>query len=405
MSSTTEDCEQELDFIKKIIGAVGPRLPGSQEERAGAQLIAKELSEITGSAAITEEFTFAPKASIGFIPVLGFLLIFMATPLYLIGPLIDMFLISFFLFFTLIQIIRYWAWFDVFFPKSTSQNVYSIVEPRSGTARYTILVAGHIDSSWNCKNFVNHSRLARPKLIFGVVCAVILDLLSLVRFIMNPVIFTTSLDLLDLAVVPLIPGFFFVSQYCEYSKKRASPGAMDNLTGMAMTRWLALYCKDNPDLVPDDCKLVFGGFGSEEAGLKGSHAFVKQHKDDLLAGNCWVILMDSLCDYDHFHVVKGDAWLGSNYDPDLVKLADDAMTSTGIKHDVFKTPEGSTDGASFSRAGIRVVCLAAQDPGPADNYHTFKDVPERLDKRTLIAIKKILLKLIDNVVQFNTTAT
>ena len=81
------DCSAEFEFLSKIIDAVGPRLPGSKEEKEAASMISSLLSEITGNEAHVEEFTFAPKASIGAIPVLGYLLLFVAIPLYVLHPL------------------------------------------------------------------------------------------------------------------------------------------------------------------------------------------------------------------------------------------------------------------------------------------------------------------------------
>ncbi|MEX2683906.1 MAG: M28 family metallopeptidase [Candidatus Sigynarchaeota archaeon] len=395
--NTIENPGPEIEFIADIIKKVGPRLPGSKEERAAAEMIKEEFSKVTGSPAILEEFTCATKASIGFIPVLGYLLLFVAAPLSFFLPLVTGIFIGGFLFFALVQIFKYWAWFDVLFPRSRSQNVYSIVEPRSGNVKATVVVCAHVDSSWHSPIIFKVPRLARPLLIYGIVGVVIFGLIQLVRGAMAPAIVLNGWDWWNLAVIPFLPGFFSISQYITWNKKIASPGAMDDLAGVAIARWLARYYARHPDRAPVDCRLVYLAVGCEEAGLKGSQAFVARHRDELLAGNCNVIIVDGLSDFDFIHVVKGDAWLGTNYDPGLVALADEVMTSLGIKHDVIKNPEGSTDGASFSRAGIKVVAIAAQDPGPANNYHTRGDVPGRIDKRVIGAMKKTLLGLVDRI--------
>ncbi len=374
---------------------VGPRLPGSAEERRAAEILKDDISQVAGAPAVMEDFKCATKASIGFIPVIGYSLLFIIVPLSFVFPLFTGLTIGFFLFFALIQIFKYLAWFDVLFPKSRSQNVHAIVEPRSGNAKATIVLGAHIDSSWHCPIIYKTPRQARIKLIYGVVGAAVYGLVLLVRGIMAaPVLMATSWDWWNLVVIPFVPGYYFIAQYLKWGKSGASPGAMDDLAGVAITRWLAGYFREHPDLAPVDCRFVYAFFGCEEAGIKGSHAFVAKHRDGLLAGDCSVILVDGVSDFDYFHVVKGDAWLGSKYDPGLVAMADAAMTSLNIKHDVILNPEGSTDGASFSRAGIKVVTLAAQDPGPASNYHSTGDVPERIDKRTVTLMKKILLDLV-----------
>jgi hypothetical protein len=401
MANTTDTSidspDAEMAFIRDVIKKIGPRLPGSAEERRAAELLKDDLSHETGSLAILEEFSCATKASIGFIPMLGYLLLFVVVPLSFVIPLIIGLLIGFFLIFALIQIFRYLAWFDVFFPKSRSQNVLSVVEPRSGNVRATIVVCAHVDSSWHSPIIFKTPRQARPKLIYGVVSAAVYGLILLIRGMMSPSIVATGWDWWNLVVIPFVPGFYFVSQYITWKKTDGSPGAMDDLGGIAITRWLASYFREHPDLMPADCRFVYVLYGCEEAGLKGSHAFVEKHKGDLLAGNCSVILVDGVSDFDYFHVVKGDAWLGTNYDPGLVAMADAVMASLNIKHDIIKNPEGSTDCASFSRAGIKAVALAAQDPGPASNYHTKGDVPERMDTRVVVLMKKILLDLVRRI--------
>ena len=57
-------------FIQRIIDRCGPRLPGSEEEKRAAAMIADEFMTVTGNVAV-EEFTFAAKACIGAIPAFG----------------------------------------------------------------------------------------------------------------------------------------------------------------------------------------------------------------------------------------------------------------------------------------------------------------------------------------------
>jgi aminopeptidase YwaD len=396
-ATSIDSQDAEMAFITDVIKKVGPRLPGSAEERRAAEYLKDEISKATGSPAIMEEFTCATKASIGFIPVLGYMLLLVVVPMSFLFPLITGLLIGFFLFFAFVQIFKYLAWFDALFPKTRSQNVYSVVEPRSGNVKATIVVGAHVDSSWHSPIIFKTPRQARPKLIYGVVCAAVYGLILLIRGAMMPALVASSWNWWNLVVIPFMPGFYFVSQYMTWNKSIASPGAMDDLAGVSIGRWLALYFREHPDLMPADCRFVYALFGCEESGLKGSHAFVAKHRDGLLAGNCSVILVDGVSDYDYFHVVKGDAWLGTKYDPGLVAMADEAMTFLNVKHDIINNPEGSTDGTSFCRAGVKVVTLAAQDPGPASNYHTAGDLPERIDTRVIVLMKKIVLELVRRI--------
>ncbi len=43
------DVTSERNFIQKIIEQTGPRLPGSEEEKRGAEIVAKEYKALTGN--------------------------------------------------------------------------------------------------------------------------------------------------------------------------------------------------------------------------------------------------------------------------------------------------------------------------------------------------------------------
>nr|MDO8110895.1 M28 family peptidase [Candidatus Sigynarchaeota archaeon] len=396
MSNTIDDSETEFEFIRNIIKMVGPRIAGSLEERAAAEMIKEDFGKICGNA-VLEEFTCATMASVGLIPALGFLLLFGAIPLFFFAPLVNAIIVGFFLFFALVQIFKYLAWFDVFFPKQKSQNVHAVIDPEPAKTTNTILLAGHIDSAWHWPVLAENPPKVTLKLVYGIACVVVLFFASCLKVLMRPeAAFTISWDWFNLVVIPMVPGFTYIARFLKWDKAGASPGAMDDLAGLSLIRWAARYYHDNPGKIPAGCRLVIAAFGSEEAGLKGSHAFVDKHGTDFLK-NSWSIIVDGVSDYEYFHVVCGDAWLGTKYDPDLVRLADDAMTRAPIKHDTIKNPVGSTDGASFVRKGFKVVTLAAQDPGPGKNYHTRFDVVENIDKRTFPVMKRVLLNLIENI--------
>ena len=63
--------ESMMDFIKKVETEVGPRLPGSEEERRGAALIKEEYEKNIGIKPISEPFKVAPESGIGSIPYIG----------------------------------------------------------------------------------------------------------------------------------------------------------------------------------------------------------------------------------------------------------------------------------------------------------------------------------------------
>lgn len=60
----------------------------------------------------------------------------------------------------------------------------------------------------------------------------------------------------------------------------ASPGCMDNLTGIGLNQEIAKHFSAHPEDLPENCRLICAAMACEESGLRGSRAFVKHHKDD-----------------------------------------------------------------------------------------------------------------------------
>jgi aminopeptidase YwaD len=385
----------EYNFIKSIIDAVGPRLACSEEEKKASQMQAK----ITGTKANIEQFICHPKASIGFIPVLGYLLLVLVL-LYFWIPLVTLIILGFFLVYAIIQIFLYKGWLDFLTPRGQSQNVFTVVEPKEGKADFTIILSAHIDSSWHWKIAVKNPTSLRPKITMGVIGAFVFLLFNLLKVIEDYTIFDIGIPWLYYLILIFVPSWFFISQFLTWNKKQASPGAMDDLAGIAVGFSVMRYIKKHPDQAPKNCRVILLTTGSEEAGTKGSRAFIQKHKDDLLKGNVWVINIDSISDYNYFQVIDGDTWLGSKNDPDLCQLAEEAYKELNVRYDVIENPVGATDAASFSLNGIRAVTMSAQDPGPANNYHTCLDDLEHMDFRAVDQMNQVVLRLIQKVEKF-----
>jgi aminopeptidase YwaD len=387
--------EDQLHFIQKVISATGPRLPGSEEEKRAAEMVAEEFERVTGQPATTETFEHHPMASIAMIPALGYLMLLVATPLYFLAPSLALVASATIMTFAFIQIFRYLGWFDFLFPKRISRNVYSVIEPESGQVDCTLVLGSHIDSSWHCPGFLAGN--AAIKLGYGVASAVAFMVLSLLRVLQEQNVIFWAGDWSLVVIFALVPGFWFIARFMTWRKLVASPGAADNLSGVASGLFAASHYRNHPEQAPANCRLVLAAFGAEEAGLKGSTAFVRRHREDLLNGEVWVLNVDTISDFDHFHVIDGDTWLGTRYDNDFCRLAEQAMQAAGVKYMRMRNPVGGSDSAPFSKAGIRTTLLNAQDPTPSDRYHTFKDITGSIDPRALEKNNEVILKLIEAV--------
>jgi hypothetical protein len=391
--------EDQHEFIQRIIDNCGPRLPGSEEERKAAYMIADEFEKLTGNKTV-EEFELHPLAFIGWIPIAGILL-FVAAALIFVSPWITGIMVISILAFAVIQFIKYLEWFDFLFPKAKSQNVYSIIEPPSGVTRYTIILGGHIDSSWCWLLPLKSPEKMRYKIIYGFVGAfalIAISVLLILESYIGPGLGSgTSFTWLYWVIPFFLPGFWYIHRFLTWDKKWASPGAMDDLSGIAQAISLVKYYKIHPEDMPKDCRIILAGFGGEEAGLRGSRAFAKKHKDDLLAGDVWVLNIDGVSDVDHFNLMKGEVMLNVNYNKDFVNIVTTSMKEFGLEKPFWKLDVGASDAVTFTRYKKRAYTFCAQDNTPRSNYHTKFDTWENLNPDALRKMMILLLRVIEKI--------
>ncbi|UKI52188.1 MAG: M28 family peptidase [Clostridium sp.] len=164
----------------------------------------------------------------------------------------------------------------------------------SGKTDYTIVLSAHYDSSWNWNLAKKNPKTFIPKIVYGVV-----GLLSILVFgfvlqfaaggaYAHP-LWTNAATITAWKwyayvgyILPIvcIPGLYFITQFLSHDKTIASPGCMDNLTGIGLNQEIAKHFSAHPEDLPENCRLICAAMACEESGLRGSRAFVKHHKDD-----------------------------------------------------------------------------------------------------------------------------
>lgn len=403
MTTSKEGAKIIFDFVKAIIDKHGPRLPGSEEENAAQKDIAKYMEEATGVKPTVEPFKFAPRASIGAIPYLGYAAA-VSLVLYYIHP-VPALIVSFCtLFFAIVQVFLYKGWFDKFFKQETSNNTYSVIDGK-GKIDHTIVFSGHTDSSWCWQMAVKNPKTMILRTVYGVVGVVAVLVGSVLRLATHlgglkcPEGYPFGFYLF-LLIAPLvfIPGIYSLCIYLTHDKTKASPGAMDNLTGVGASIYMGRYFKENPDKLPDNCRIIVAALGAEEAGLKGSEAFMKAHAGDKdLLIDPYFVNIDSLRDYDHFNAVRADSWQGTKFDKDMQDMFIKAFKNAGVEPHIIANPVGGCDSTPIVRQGYKTLTFAAQNPIATDYYHTYKDVYDDLNMDTLEKSVEILIDVTEQI--------
>ena len=424
---------QEAWDIVKDAENMGSRLPGSEGERKYADYMGKKLEEI-GIKAKKEEFAVSPRSSIGGLPYAGWVGIILSVLSYfaISNPSV-WFLMAFIgiamVLWLVFSCFLYKPWFDMFFKQKISQNVYGELVPEDGKYDYTIILSGHTDTSWNWKHSENASKYPENpvyglvttygKVGFGAVCvffmigvsvfmaAVYAGLMCKADWALNIAAKNSTEIFLNLMhFIPAITalGSAFVAMWNDGDEEMASKGAMDNATGCALSYAVIKYFKENPDKMPKNCRIVDCNCGAEEAGLRGSMAFVHKHRNDDLTKNAWNINIDSVADKEYFEVVIKDDWQGCRFDTDLEKMFKDTFNEMGIEsktNGCIHNPVGGCDSTPMTRGGIKSVTFAAQNPMLTWYYHTFHDRAERFEMEPTVGRGfDVVISVIDKIAKF-----
>jgi Zn-dependent M28 family amino/carboxypeptidase len=189
-----------------------------------------------------------------------------------------------------------------------------------------------------------------------------------------------------LASLPLTAVFVFIRV------GPAVPGAMDNLSGIAIALAAFETLTPNGRSALAHTRLRFISFGSEEAGLRGAEAYVKAHKAQLHAENAVLINIDSVMNTDELKLITSEIMPMVAYDKPHLAAVKRAFAAAQAPFTTEPVPIGGTDAVCFQRAGIpstTIIGFGTQGLHPA--YHTRLDVPQYLDPQALDLVHDVLV--------------
>lgn len=425
--------EEAFEIVEHAAKKIGSRLPGSDGEKEYAAYMGDKLRSI-GIEPVREEFAVSPRASIGGIPYAGYLGLIMSAIVYVALHLsavwYGMALASVVCWVWLIlSVFLYKTWFDMFFKQEISQNTYGELLPPDGKYDYTIILSGHTDTSWCWRHSAHASKFKKTKpamglvatfakVGFGVICFLFLTAVSIAMTVISSGVYFGEVWALKIAnsasfanflfamhFLPVVTaiGCMFVVMWADPNPRNASRGAMDNATGCALSFAVTKYFHDHPEKMPKNCRIIDFNCGSEEAGLRGSIAFTREHKGEPILENTWNINIDSVADKDFFEVVIKDDWQFCRFDTDLEKMFKDTFNELGIvskTNGCIHNPVGGCDSTPMTKAGMKSVTFAAQDPTLTYYYHTWHDMPERFELETVGDGFDVILGVIDKIDKF-----
>lgn len=428
--------DEAYEMVEYAAHKIGPRLPGSKNEKKYHDYMSDKLKEI-GLNPVTESFVFAPHSSIGGLPyagwagIIGCILTVIATMLASISAyagLATHFVCTVYMICTwvwlVVSVFKYHTCFDWCFKHKVSHNTYAELLPEDGKYDYTIFLSGHTDTSWTLKLSASQNKLGFVGVVLrlglGAIAVALVTIISAVLLVFIMMLnygdnlgYNTLANVYDAYRIVsqialyssplLIICAFLLTMYNEKTEEIASPGAMDNATGVSIAYQVLKYYKENPDKMPKNCRIVDFNCGAEESGLRGSIAFTRKHKNDGMLDNAYHINIDSIADAEHFEVIHGDSWLCPHFDKDLERMFKESMREAGIKNPGdIANPVGGCDSTPFQKAGVKSITFAAQNPVMSDYYHTFRDVPERFSAETVGLGLDVVVRVISKIEESRT---
>jgi len=391
----TDLARKSLVLTGKLIEECGPRLAGGEGGRRAAEKLHENLERCCDRAHL-ETFSMHPGSFLGFMYTSSTLFI-AATFLLLFDYVLAAaagYTLAQIMAFT--QFICYWQVFDPLYPEREGRNVYGVIEPVE-EARSQIVVSGHHDSAYE---FTLMARMPRGYRICvaGMISALTVApvfawIIAGFRFMegTTPQFATYFTWGAFVCFVFIVPMYFFMG-------KNGTPGAGDNLIASAMVVELARYfgeLKKAGGGVLRHTRLVFASFDAEEAGLRGSRAFAKRHRAELLSIPTRVINLDSIYRADRIKFlvsdINGFVKLSRSMAEECVALAGRA----GYEAKLFRVYPGvgGTDAAEFAKIGVEATTLIALPTDVEKErmvYHTRDDTVENIEPGAVEACLKIV---------------
>ncbi|MHA1270613.1 MAG: M28 family metallopeptidase [Candidatus Helarchaeota archaeon] len=403
--------EYSYNFIQRVLTEVGPRESGSESEEKAAKIIQSELNIYCDNVDY-EPFLVHPKAFLGwtsfsiYIYSISFILLtlpYFFPTLYLISPIIATSL-NIFLFLTLIfEFVLYKEFIDPLYPKKQSQNVIGKIYPKNynkdsdknlGKIDKILIFSGHHDSAYEF-NLIKwgKGKLMLPLTILGLI-PLFMILINGIWTLIYSMIFQTYRPNVNINLLFSVPFWPFLLVFHFFLDKRAVPGAMDNLSAVSIVLAIAKYLHENKDseFYPKNSLIYFVSFGSEEAALRGSKRFVRDHINQIK--NATLINFESIAKIDLIKVIKKEqtAKLSLELCNEIMEISNNLNIKCKIGTLFFGT--GGTDAASFANSGIKATTIIAQPIGPVYYYHTRWDTIDVIQKETLSKVLSLSLNYI-----------
>jgi len=366
-----------LEETDRLVRRYGPRLAGSEACRSVARELAARLEGFCDRVRL-EEFRAHPASFYAYTKIL---------PLVYVLGLVSLLLNRGFYLFPALgiaggialmvsQFAVYGRLGDGLFPARTCVNVEGVVEPE-GKAEYELLLSGHHDSAPVARIYSGPFQKFYAAAIFAPYPFFLLELGLLaaraagwIRAV--PAGWSAAL----LAGLPFAAAYFLM-----IDTRRGSPGAGDNLVSSLLCVEIARELAARKGDLLRRTRIRVLSFDAEEAGLRGSAAYMRSRAGEIRDRAAWMLNFDSLYDAAHLHVLDRDVNGFLRLSREVAQDAVECLRADGYKARVFPMVfgGGGTDAAEAARARIEAATVIAMPTAVVREglvYHTPRDTPD-----------------------------
>jgi hypothetical protein len=412
---TNTDAHYAFDIVKTICAEVGPGLPGSSQERGRAAIIKKELEAHLGAANVAvEEFTVAPGAFLGSLPISAFFMLIAALLNISMGrfpgiaPWVTAIAaLAFSIISVLLVLFEFnlgFEFIDPLFKKKQSINVIGTLrKPGTKNVKRLLILSGHHDSApentW--LRFLGYGFIiASATWFIGLIAMLTVSIIQLTGMIAGDagIVRIGTLGWIMLAY-PIVPSVIFAMFFTRGRKNGGTvPGAADNLSASALAVAMCRFLVKNPSYIPADTEIRFVSFGSEEAGLRGSRRYVERHLDELKRLDARLLNFETVA-YPEITILTSDMSGNVKNSPEMVKSVVAAAERARVPYKVKSASAGvANDSGSFSKAGLKATTLLPfkMPQQMVAFYHQKWDSPEILTIEPLLNVLKLAFEWVRN---------
>lgn len=386
--ASTNTKKYMVEGIRYVCENFKERAPGSHSERKAQKYLKSEAEKWADKVEI-ESFNVHPKAFLGWIPLAGIFCIISVIfywltykgyvtncALAVISVIITLFSVSCLVF----EFLMYREFIDFLFPKKVSKNVMARRAPR-GEVKRRIIFGGHTDvaNEWTYSLHGGLKVLApiMAGAIGGLIVLSVFDIFWLVYHITCGTYqskFWLIAGIIQLVLVPFFIAICFFINWSIYVD-----GANDNLTADFIAMGVLKEMEENGIRFENTevCALLAGG---EEAGIRGSVAYAKAHKEELSEVETIFIAMDTMREIDQLQIYS-QGCTGTQKNSNAVsEVIYEAGVNCGIEMKETDVYPGAIDAEGFSRYGLLAAGFCGVNHDPKTYYHTRLDTPDNMDE-------------------------